>query len=194
MLPGPARARASDRLGPPWTGRLRRPRGGSGIVQVQRDLDVQPAASLRERFRPRGQALAGVHQPGGHLVAPAGHVAQLVSLRSEDLDGERIVAVLGLPPRNPSSSRLSQLLAVPADTPASRARSSWLTTRLPRRPTAAPAPPNTASDEVSIVADPTPAPAPPVTARVARRCCRRPTPHAEARRAETPIPAPSDEL
>ena len=35
----------------------------------------------------------------GHLVAPAGHVAQLVSLRSKDLDGERIVAVLGLPPK-----------------------------------------------------------------------------------------------
>ena len=94
-------SRAGSGIGPPGSAwdRALRPRGGSGIVQVQRDLDVQPAASLRDRFRPRGQALAGVHQPGGHLVAPAGHVAQLVSLRSEDLDGERIVAVLGLPPK-----------------------------------------------------------------------------------------------
>ncbi len=50
--PGPARARAS---GPPGSAldRALRPRGGSGIVQVQRDLDVQPAASLRDRFCPR---------------------------------------------------------------------------------------------------------------------------------------------
>ena len=50
--PGPARARAS---GPPGSAldRALRPRGGSGIVQVQRDLDVQPAAYLRDRFCPR---------------------------------------------------------------------------------------------------------------------------------------------
>ena len=47
--PGPARARASGSA----LDRALRPRGGSGIVQVQRDLDVQPAASLRDRFCPR---------------------------------------------------------------------------------------------------------------------------------------------
>ena len=95
----PATAAASRKTTRKTTAGRSGPPGGSGMVQVQRDLDVQPAASLRDRFRPRGQALAGVHQPGGHLVAAAGHVAQLVSLRSEDLDGERIVAVLGLPPK-----------------------------------------------------------------------------------------------
>ena len=42
----------------------------------------------------------GVDQPGGHLVAPAGHVTELVCPRSEDLDRARVVAVPGLPAKH----------------------------------------------------------------------------------------------
>lgn len=79
-------------------------RGGSGIVQVQRHLDVQPVASPFDGLCPRGQALAGVDQPGGHLVAPAGYVAELVSPRSEDLGRESVVAVPALPAKREALS------------------------------------------------------------------------------------------